>query len=122
MTRVLLIDDETIILHVLTSYLKAWNFEVTAISDNRKAAETIKSKEQFDIMISDIRMFPINGIELLKLSKEIRPEMPVILVTGFGSKETFKQAEELGAFRCLSKPFEPSALLETVQEALKSKE
>ena len=120
MTKVLLVDDETIILHVLSAYLKIWHFEITSTSEGPKAVEILESDQPLDIMVSDIRMFPINGIELLKISRNRRPDMPVILITGFGSKETFKQAETLGAFKCLSKPFEPETLLRTINEAVKA--
>jgi DNA-binding NtrC family response regulator len=60
-------------------------------------------------------------MELLKRAKKVHPDMPVILITGFGSHETFKQAEELGAFKCLTKPFEPESLLKTIEDALKTK-
>lgn len=118
MRRILLVDDEKIILHVLSSYLKTWNFEVTAESDGRKVIEMLESRQKFDVMVSDIRMHPVNGLELLKISKRLMPEMPVILITGFGSHETFKQAEALGACKCLAKPFDPEDLLKTIEETL----
>lgn len=118
MRKILLVDDENIILYVLSSYLKSWNYEVTAEPDGRKVIEMLEARQKFDIMVSDIRMYPVNGMELLKISKRLIPEMPVILITGFGSHETFKQAETLGAYKCLAKPFEPEALLRTIEEAL----
>ena len=119
MIRILLVDDEIMILNILSHYFRTWGWDVLALSDSEQAAEILKSEEKFDAMVSDIRMSPINGIELLKLSKKVRPAMPVILITGFGSKEIFRQVMELGAFSCLAKPFEPESLLKTVEEALK---
>ena len=122
MRKILLVDDETIILYVLSSYLKSWNYEVITEPDSRKVIEMLESRERFDVMVSDIRMHPVNGIELLKISKQLIPDMPVILITGFGSHDIFKQAETLGAYKCLAKPFEPETLLKTIEEALTTKE
>jgi two-component system response regulator PilR (NtrC family) len=121
MKRILLVDDETMILNILSHYFKTWGWDILALSDSEQAAEVLKSKEIFDVMVSDIRMTPINGVELLKLSRELRPSMPVILITGYGSKELFREVMELGAFSCLAKPFEPEFLLKTVEDALKTK-
>lgn len=118
MTKILLVDDETIILNMLGHYLRTSGWEVCPISDSSKAVEILKSDEHYDIMISDIRMTPVNGLDLLKTSKQCRPEMPVILITGYASRETFKQASDLGAFKCLAKPFPPEALLQIVENAL----
>ncbi|MDD4871103.1 MAG: response regulator [Kiritimatiellae bacterium] len=121
MKKVLLVDDETMILNILDHYFTTGGWDVLAISDSGQAAEILKSEDKFDILVSDIRMMPVNGIELLKLAKETRPAMPVILITGFGSNELFTQVMELGAFKCISKPFEPETLLKTVEEALRTK-
>jgi len=122
MKKILLVDDENIILYVLSSYLKTWNYEVTSEPDGRKVVEMLESRQKFDVMVSDIRMYPVSGLELLKISKRLMPDMPVILITGFGSHEIFKQAESLGAYKCLPKPFEPETLLKTIESALTSQE
>ena len=119
MTRILLVDDETAILNVLKDFFSTEGYDVTDISDSAQAAGILDSKDRFDIMISDIRMDPISGMELLEISRKLRPKMPVILITGYGSRETFNQARELGAFDCIAKPFMPVVLLTAVEKALK---
>lgn len=121
MTRILLVDDEPGILSVLAGYLETYQYDVIQISDSRDAVALIEADHTLDMMISDIRMTPINGLELLKLARRQRPDMPVILITGFGSQETFKQARELGAYACMTKPFGPDILLETIEKALSLK-
>jgi DNA-binding NtrC family response regulator len=121
MAKILLVDDEAAILGILTDYLQTSGHEVTSVSDSAKAAEMLKAREPFDIMVSDIRMTPVNGMELLKLSRQLNPGMPVILITGFGSRETYEQARQLGAVDCLAKPFVPEALLRTVAKALEKR-
>ena len=90
------------------------------IQDGEQAVELIKA-EQFDLMISDIRMTPINGMELLKLAHDVRPSMAVIMVTAFGSVETAVEAIKMGAYDYVTKPFKIDELLITVERALEYK-
>jgi|GEM_PF-2109888 len=119
MTTILLVDDENIILSSLTYFLETFGWNVIAVSDCIKASEILKSDTKLDITVTDIRMTPINGLELLGMARTSRPAMPVILITGFGSEKIFRQARELGAFECLSKPFIPEILKKTIEDALK---
>ncbi len=117
MSRVLLVDDEPSILSVLSALLKAESYEVTPVLGGEKAREMLRS-EIFDLMISDIRMSPVNGMELLRQAHEERPQMPVIMLTAYGSVETAIEALKLGAFDYVTKPFKVDELLITVQRAL----
>ena len=117
MSRVLLVDDEPSILSVLSTLLKAEGYEVTAALGGVKAKEILQS-ETFDLMISDIRMSPINGMELLRLLHEEKPALAVIMITAYGSVETAIEALKLGAFDYVTKPFKVDELLITVQRAL----
>ena len=117
MPRILLVDDEPSILSVLSTLLKAEGYEVVAMLGGEKAQELIPS-EEFDLMISDIRMSPVNGMDLLRRSHEERPGMPVIMLTAYGSVETAIEALKLGAFDYVTKPFKVDELLITVQRAI----
>ncbi|MFO7870742.1 MAG: sigma-54 dependent transcriptional regulator [Kiritimatiellia bacterium] len=117
MAKILLVDDEASILTVLSTLLKAEGYEVAAEQNGEKARELITS-EDFDLMISDIRMSPVNGMELLKVAHEQRPSMSVIMLTAYGSVETAIEALKLGAFDYVTKPFKVDELLITVQRAL----
>ena len=117
MARVLLIDDEPSILSVLSTLLKAEGYDVVAASGGEEAQKLI-SDEEFDLMISDIRMSPINGMELLKQAHNEKPAMSVIMLTAYGSVETAIDALKLGAFDYVTKPFKVDELLITVQRAL----
>jgi two-component system, NtrC family, response regulator PilR len=117
MPKVLLVDDEPSILSVLSALLKAESYEVMPVLGGEKARELIRS-ENFDLMISDIRMSPVNGMELLRQSHDERPQMPVIMLTAYGSVETAIEALKLGAFDYVTKPFKVDELLITVQRAL----
>lgn len=117
MPRILLVDDEPSILSVLCTVLKAEAYDVVAINDGQKALDLIKS-ENFDLVISDIRMAPVNGMDILKTLHQQCPDVSVIMLTAFGSVETAIEALKLGAFDYVTKPFKVDELLITVQRAL----
>ncbi len=117
MAKILLVDDEPSILSVLSVLLKAEGYEVMPIDAGEKAAELLKST-QFDLMISDICMRPLDGMALLKLAREEQPSMSVLMITGYGSVETAVEALKMGAFDYITKPFKVDELLITVQRAL----
>lgn len=117
MARVLLVDDEPSILSVLSTLLKAESYEVVPVLGGEKARELIRS-EAFDLMISDIVMSPVNGMELLRQAHDERPQMPVIMLTAYGSVETAIEALKLGAYDYVTKPFKVDELLITIQRAL----
>jgi DNA-binding NtrC family response regulator len=117
MARLLLVDDEPSILNVLSTLLRAEGYEVTTAAGGDKALE-ILANQDFDLMLSDIRMSPINGIELLRKVRETKPNMGVIMLTAYGTIETAVEALKLGAFDYITKPFKVDELLITVQRAL----
>ena len=117
MAKILLVDDELSILNVLSVLLRAEGYEVSACDNGEKALALIRDAE-FDLMISDIRMRPMDGMTLLKLALEHRPSLCVIMVTGYGSVETAVEALKLGAFDYVTKPFKLDELLITVKRAL----
>ena len=117
MAKILLVDDEPSILSVLSTLLKAEGYDVEAVLGGVKAKDLISSR-QFDLMIADIRMSPVNGLELLKQAHGECPTMSVIMLTAYGSVETAIEALKLGAFDYVTKPFKVDELLITVQRAL----
>ena len=117
MAKILLVDDEASILSVLSVLLKAEGYEVVPVDNGEKAMELIKSTP-FDLMISDIRMRPVDGITLLKSARELRPAMSVLMITGYGTIETAVESLKYGAFDYITKPFKVDELLITVQRAI----
>ena len=117
MPRILLVDDEPSILSVLSTLLRAEGYDIEPILGGEKAQTALRTNE-FDLMISDIRMSPINGMELLKQAHDERPGMSVIMLTAYGSVETAIEAMKLGAFDYVTKPFKVDELLITIQRAL----
>ena len=117
MSRILFVDDEASILSVLSTLLKAEGYEVVSALGGEKGQNALRS-EQFDLMISDIRMSPVNGMELLRIAHDECPQLAVIMLTAYGSVETAIEALKLGAFDYVTKPFKVDELLITVRRAL----
>lgn len=117
MARILLIDNEVATLRVLTLLLSAEGYEVSAFREPDKAVDAIKAQD-FDLIISDIRMSPINGMELLRIARQERPATPVIMLTAYGNPESEAEARNLGAYDYVTKPFNVDHLLAIIQRGL----
>jgi len=117
MSRIIVVDDEPSTLSVLSTLLKAEGYDVTPVRGGEQAIDVLK-KDRFDLMVSDLRMSPVDGMELLKHARKECPGMAVILVTAYGSVETAVEAMKQGAFDYVTKPFKVDELLITVQRAL----
>ncbi|MCB1102134.1 MAG: sigma-54-dependent Fis family transcriptional regulator, partial [Kiritimatiellae bacterium] len=117
MAKILIIDDEPSILNVLHTLLQSNGHEPIPARGGEQAKEMI-ANDTYDLMISDIRMEPIDGMELLRFAKEEHPEMPVIMLTAFGSVETAVAAMKEGAYDYVTKPFKVDELVITIDRAL----
>ncbi|MBU1106254.1 MAG: sigma-54 dependent transcriptional regulator [Candidatus Riflebacteria bacterium] len=119
-SRIVIIDDEVKLLKALKKALELEGFEVFEFSDPVVGLEFI-SKRDIDLVISDIRMSGMSGIELLGKIKQRKPELNCILMTAFSSVETAITAVKLGASDYLLKPFELADFKNAVYQVLKSK-
>lgn len=117
MVRILVVDDEPSILSVLNTLLKGQGFDVVPAMGAEKALEFLR-EEAFDLMITDVRMHPVDGLELLKKAKSLQPSLAVIMITAFGSVESAVEAMKVGAYDYVTKPFKVDELMITVQRAL----
>ena len=86
---------------------------------NGEEAMTQVAAHEFDLVLTDIRMAPVDGVELLTELKKSKPAMPVIVVSAYGSDATAAQCAELGAFEYIKKPFDVEKVLNAVRRALK---
>ncbi len=118
MSRILVVDDEPSILNVLATLLRKQGHEVVPSGGGEGAIELVR-KESFDLMLSDIKMEPVNGLELLRAMRDANPGTSVILLTGYGSIKTAVEAMKGGAFDYVTKPFKVDELLLTVDRALR---
>ena len=116
MTKILIVDDEVRILILLQSLLKANGYETVTAKDGNEAIETV-NKGGIDLMITDLRMAPMDGLTLIGKVKETHPKLPIILLTAYASVETAIDAMKCGAFDYLTKPFKVDEMLATVKRA-----
>ncbi|QQX76863.1 MULTISPECIES: sigma-54-dependent transcriptional regulator [Aequorivita] len=123
MARILIIEDEAAIRRVLVKILSEENqgYEVFEAEDGLAGMETIK-KEDFDLVLCDIKMPKMDGVEVLEAVKKIKPEIPMVMISGHGDLETAVNTMKMGAFDYISKPPDLNRLLNTVRIALDRKE
>jgi two-component system response regulator GlrR len=116
--RILVVDDDPGLLRLLTIRLRAENYEVEAMES---AAQALAAATRFrpDLVISDLRMEPVDGIGLLKELQNRWPGLKVILLTAHGTIPDAVQATQMGAFGFLTKPVDKQELLDQIQRALK---
>ena len=119
MALILLVDDDEMLLSVLKALLTASGYEILTTSDGNKAIGIIKAVD-IDLVISDIRMPAMNGMELLRLIHQEKPALPVVMLTAYASAKTARECKELGAVGYLSKPFTNDEVLGIVQHAIES--
>jgi DNA-binding NtrC family response regulator len=115
--KILVVDDEVSIVEVLKALLTREGYTVTTASDGEEALSRLR-EEKFDLMISDIRMQPMNGITLLRKARELQGHLAIIMITAYATVETAVEAMKCGAFDYVCKPFKIDELILTVQRAL----
>ncbi len=115
--RILVVDDEEIVIKSCMRVLGGGTHEVDAVTSGAEALKRIDDG-QYDVVILDIMMPNVDGLEVLQRVKESHPDIEVIMVTGLSQIETAVRSMKLGAFDYLSKPFDPDELKLTVERAL----
>ncbi len=114
--RILIVDDEEIVLRSCLRILRDDDYEIDTASDGLSALEMV-NENAYDVLILDIKMPKMDGIEVLRRVKEARPDIDVIMITGLHDIGTAVQAMKLGALDYLPKPFEPDQLKTLVARA-----
>ncbi len=114
--RLLLVDDEKSYVDVLTKRMSKRNILVTAALSGFEAIQIMR-KMSFDVVVLDLKMEDMDGIEVLKIFKIMDPEMPVIMLTGHGSETAAREGIQFGAFDYLTKPCDLSELIAKINEA-----
>jgi len=123
MSKILIIEDEAAIRRVLVKILTEENtsYEVLEAEDGLAGMEMIKEQD-FDLILCDIKMPKMDGVEVLEAAKKIKPEIPIVMISGHGDLDTAVNTMRLGAFDYISKPPDLNRLLNTVRIALDNKE
>jgi len=123
MSKILIIEDEAAIRRVLTKILSEENdsYKVEEAEDGLQGIEKVKN-EEYDLILCDIKMPKMDGVEVLEAVKKIKPEIPMVMISGHGDLETAINTMRLGAFDYISKPPDLNRLLNTVRNALDKKQ
>jgi len=116
--RILLVDDEQIVLNMATTVLEGLGYSITAEAESKRAYEVFGTgPAEFDLVITDYTMPELTGIDLALAIRRIRPDIPVIICTGFSEKMTDDRSDELG-LELLLKPYSIKQLSDTVRKVL----
>jgi DNA-binding NtrC family response regulator len=116
MTRVLVVDDETSLLLTLVANLELEGFEVIEANSAQRALEILR-QEPIDLVLSDIRMPGMNGVEMFRAIRRMRLDMPVVLMTAFAVEGLVQEAVREGVFTVMPKPFDLATLITALSTA-----
>jgi len=114
---ILVIDDETIVHESCGRILREEGYEVETALSGQEALQKLKEK-RYDLVLSDIKMPGMDGVETLEKMKQVVPDITVVMFTGYTSVATARDSMKLGAFDYLPKPFTPEELLDVVKKAV----
>lgn len=117
MKKILVVDDEIGIRQSLKKILEKEGYEVLTASNGEEAFKVIRS-DAVDLLISDIRMAGMDGLELLKVCKSVSPYTEVIMITGYASVDTAVDSMKQGAYDYITKPFKKADIVKAVQKAI----
>ncbi|MGH7232274.1 MAG: sigma-54-dependent transcriptional regulator, partial [Nitrospiraceae bacterium] len=120
MEKILVVDDERSMRDVLSIMLKRAGYAVTVAADGEEAIAQV-GKEIFDLVITDLKMPKVGGLEVLKAVKEVSPETVVLLITAFASADSAIEAMKRGAYDYLNKPFQIDEVQLIVRNALEKR-
>jgi len=116
--KILVVDDENIVLESCQAILEVEGFEVILVPSADKAIEEMKN-DNFTLLLIDVKMPKHDGMYLMEKIKEQWPGIPIIVMSGYYTTETIKEAFEMGAAKFIAKPFEPDELVKTVRQIIK---
>ena len=118
MYRILLVDDDQGVLECFAAILRRQKHTIIAMQDGLSALNLIREGAVIDLIITDYRMPGMDGLEFVHLLRTFLPDIPVIMLTGYGSLETYCQAGSLGVSQYVMKPIQVKVLEQVVSDAL----
>ena len=117
--KLLIIDDEAELREVLVALLEELTPNITQAANGQEGIDLL-STQKFDAVLSDEKMPKKGGIEVLKWCRENGLQIPFVIHTGYGQKEMVQEADRLGAFAFIDKPWDETRLIDTVKRALET--
>jgi DNA-binding NtrC family response regulator len=118
--KILVVDDDADMCELLSDVLEAEGLSVLTVVDSSEAAKILK-EEEFDVIITDLQMKGLKGLDLLEEAKSVTPFTPVIIITAFGTIESAIKAIKMGADDYVTKPFRTDKIVLTVKKALENR-
>ena len=112
--QVLIVDDEPNLRKILSAQLSRDGYDVLVAEDGEKGLEILR-ENHIDLVVTDLKMPKMDGMQLLRSALELDPTLPVVMITAHGTVDTAVEALKLGAFDYLTKPFDPDALLAAIR-------
>ncbi len=120
--RILLVDDEAMIVDVMTQFLSQLGYQTTSMTDSTAALEMFRSQpDQYDLLITDMTMPKLTGIQLTQAMREIRTDIAVIICTGFSEQISIERSKELGIQAFIMKPVVMGEMAKTIRNVLDGK-
>jgi two-component system, NtrC family, response regulator AtoC len=121
MTKILVVDDNKYIRFSLSSLLKKSGYYPLAVEDGVRALKEIKLRNPA-LVILDMKLPGMDGMSILEEIKKLDPDIPVIMLTAYGSMKTAMQAQKLGAYDFVNKPFDNDEIIRKINKALEGKD
>ena len=118
MARILIVDDQEMMRDSLAATLAREGHEIVAAGDGQAALDRLRAAGRFDLLISDMKMPKLTGMELLAEARKVRPDMPVVMMTAFATVQTAVEAMKLGAYDYIQKPFDGDEIKMLVERTL----
>jgi DNA-binding NtrC family response regulator len=115
--KILVVDDDAIVIKSCKRILETEGFEVLTVPSADEALDTIK-RYDFDLLLIDLKMPKRDGLYLMKEIKKDLPEVPIIVMSGYPTRETIADVLKLGATQFIPKPFRPDELMKSVRQAI----
>ena len=119
LARILIVDDEDIVLKSCLRVLQKLDYEIDTAYSGQTALDNLE-KKKYDIVVTDLMMPGMDGMQLLEEIKKRYPDVIVIIFTGYATVDTTRQALKAGAFDYIPKPFTPEELRNVIDNAVKS--
>jgi len=113
-TRILFVEDDDALRETVAALLSAEGYDVVAIDEGSEAVSLLESMADFDLLITDIGMPNVNGLDVIKSSHELRPNMDILVVSALLNEETVDKITKLGAAGYIKKPFSLQDILDPV--------
>jgi len=119
--KVLVVDDDSVVGHSINRVLTGQGYQVREAVSGMEALEEL-GHQRYDMVFTDIRMPGMDGLDMAARMKTSYPEMPVVVITGYGTEASEKQAKDLGVAGFLRKPLSPDTIIENAERVLRERD